>query len=151
MKDTDSVDTPASPEPKPGPLNEVEVWSALLNQAFTAGSDVTQLFALEVRLALGDARRMFWLMLLAVPFVLLTWVSFAGLIAWLVSYYSDSVTLGLLAFLVQHLAILVYFLRLGRRYLRSFTLPKTRQHLQAIIEITRTGDFSQHDTRTPDP
>ncbi|GAB3094097.1 hypothetical protein G8770_02050 [Aestuariicella hydrocarbonica] len=129
--------------PQPEPL---DIWSDWLSQAVTAGSDIAELFRLEVQLALGDARRMLLLALLALPMMMLLWLGFAALMTWLVIDYSGSVTCGLLAFVLLHGAALVSIRLLWQRYKRSLKLPLTRQHLQAFM-----GGMQHNETQTPEP
>ncbi|MVF11955.1 hypothetical protein FT643_07320 [Ketobacter sp. MCCC 1A13808] len=110
-----------------------ESLSVWMNQAVETGSSMVELFRLELKLALGDAQRMFFLFILAVPLLILIWISLAALIGWLVFDFSQVASLGLLTFLLLHVALLMYFVRLWRRYKRSLTLPLSRQHLQSFL------------------
>ena len=142
-----SIGTDAQPN---GPA-QYEIWFSLLSQLVATGTDVGRLFTLELQLALGDARRMFFLLLLAVPFVLLAWVSFCALLSWLVIDYSQSIGLGLATFFILQLAMIRYMQALWRRYSSSLTLPTTRQHLQSLLDITRTGDLRHNEPHPPEP
>jgi len=121
-------------EPSPPHNNdEIATWIAWLDQALDAGIDIAQLLQLEIRLAVGDLRRMLVLFLVALPMFLLTWISFVSLVAWLASEYFESVAAGLLTFLGIQIIVLIGLRFFWNRYKRSLRLPLTRQHLQAFL------------------
>ncbi len=141
------------PDEKP---NEIDSVLALLKQAQAIGSGLGQLLARELQLALGDMRRLCGLFLLALPLVMLAWLGFAVLIAWVVGDYSQSVPIGLFTFVLLQLAGLLCIQQLWRRYVRSLTLPLTRQHLQSLLAVTPftatpTGERGSHDSSASDP
>lgn len=121
----------------------MSTWSEWIKQATDAGSNLAELFALEIKLALGDARRMVGLLIIALPVLLLAWTSFSGLISWLVGDYSSSVAFGLLTFLLLQLMALLSMRLLWRHYKRSLTLPLTREHLRAFIGDTREAEAGE--------
>ncbi len=129
-----------------GPSGDFELWMAWISETASTGSTFAELLAAEVRLALGDAGRLLMLALLSLPVVLLAWLGLTSLIAWLLGSASDSVSVGLLAFLLQQCTLLAVMGWLWKRYKRSLSLPLTRQHWQAF-----TGGMRQHETQTPDP
>lgn len=123
--------------------SKLDTWSAWVTQAAAAGADFAELFSLEVRLAVGDARRLLVLMLMAVPLLLLAWLGFSTLIAWLVGEYRSSVAWGIGTFLGIQLVSLGALACLWQRYKQSLKLPLTRQYLQAFM-----GGFSD-EARSP--
>ncbi|WP_439133485.1 hypothetical protein [Pseudomaricurvus sp.] len=142
-------------EPPQGLAGAADTWSDWIQQATTAGSKLAELFTLELQLALTDARRMLFLLILALPILFLAWFGFACLIAWLIGDYWNSVALGLLGFLILQLGVLLLMRGLWRRYKRSLSLPLTREHLQAFMGDASRGDTStreadHNEARTPD-
>lgn len=122
---------------------KLDTWSTWVTQTAAAGADFAELFALEVRLAVGDARRLLVLMLVAVPLLLFAWLGFSTLVAWLVGEYRSSVAWGIGTFLAIQLLSLGALVCLWQRYKQSLKLPLTRQYLQAFL-----GGFSD-EARTP--
>ena len=132
------IDNPESVNPdnkaaEPEPLDELQLWASWLQQAAVIGADIVQLLQLELRLAISDSRRLLILALLFVPLLMLAWISFCGLLAWLVFQLNASVTQGLLAFLVIQLAGLACICSAWKHYRKSLSLPLTRQQLQAFV------------------
>lgn len=149
---TDTASTSYRPEGAQAPPSEqdaasnFDTWSDWLSQAGEAGAAIAELFALELRLAVADAGRIMMLGLAAIPVLILAWVSFATLLAWLVADYSASVGWGVFTFLGLQLAVLIVLLLLFQRYKHSLKLPLTRQHLQAF-----KGGLTNYEARTADP
>lgn len=104
-----------------------------LRQLSAAGSAYSRLFALELRLALGDSGRLLVLGLLMVPVALLAWVGLGVLLAWLVYHYSQSVGFALGAFFLLQVVVLAALALACRRYSKSLSLPATRRHLNALL------------------
>lgn len=125
--------------------SEFSIWSTWLKQATEAGTDFAELFALEMRLAVGDAGRMLVLMVVAIPLLLFSWLGLSVLIAWVVGEYQTSVLWGLATFLGIQLATLGTIFCLWQRYKRSLTLPLSRQYLKEFM-----GGFSADEARTTD-
>jgi hypothetical protein len=117
---------------KPEQLEELQLWANWLQQAGTISTDIFQLVQLELRLAISDSKRLLVLALLFMPILILVWISFTVLLAWLVYLLNTSATQGLLAFFVsQMLALLGIFWGWGH-YKKSLSLPLTREHLQRL-------------------
>lgn len=120
-------------------INELKAWLDLLQQAAAAGSALSKLAMLELRLALADGRRLILLTLLILPLLVLAWMGLSVLLGWLAYQYSQSVTLGLGMFLAVQLITLATLLAVCRRYRKSLSLPVTRRHLQSYLEGSRNG------------
>lgn len=165
MTDTDQHETlshqthdQTAKQPQDSHDEPLDIWSDWIKQATEAGSNLAELFSLEIKLAVSDAGRMLCLLLLALPIALLAWLSLSGLLAWIVVDYSSSVTLGLAAFLLLQLGVLLSLRLLWKRYKRSLSLPLTREHLQSFMggaqtanlqtEKVPTGDSPRNETRT---
>jgi len=117
---------------KSEPLEDLQLWASWLQQATTISTDIIQLVQLELRLAISDSRRLLVLALLFVPILILAWISFTVLLAWLVYLLNTSATQGLFAFFIsQALALLGICLGWGH-YKKSLSLPLTREHLQRL-------------------
>jgi len=140
-------DTPGGANPQsadvapnqPADLDELRAWLDWLREASDAGGAVLKLALLELRLALGDGRRLVLLGLLMLPVVMLAWFSFSVLLAWLAYQYGQSVTFGLCAFLAAQLVALGAMWQLRLKYRKSLSLPATRRHLNAFVEGARHG------------
>lgn len=137
---------PASSSPEqagsgqsPGEPDELKAWLQWLQQAAQAGGTLSQLALLELRLAFADSKRLLLLGLAMVPVIVLVWVGFTVLLAWLAYQQSHSVTLGLCVFLAQQLLALMIMVRACKVYSRSLSLPATRSHIQAFVEGSRRG------------
>ena len=112
------------------PIAEFEIWKARLQQVEAIAADFMKLLQLELSLALGSAKRIMILALAILPLLLLTWIAFSCLIAWLVYQYSHSQGWGIFAFLMVQLLAL-YLIRLAwKHYQKDLSLPLTRQHMQ---------------------
>lgn len=119
---------------RPHQLDEIHVWASWLRQAKAISSDILELLLLEVQLAISDSKRLVVLALLFVPLLMLTWLGFSVLLAWLVYLLNTSVTQGLLAFLIIQVLSLGAIVMGWNHYKRSLTLPLTRQHIRRIVE-----------------
>ena len=131
----ESPDT-ASPHDNPdknSQSDELQLWARWLQQAAANGTDIFQLVQLELRLAISDSPRLLILALLFIPLLMLTWVSFSALLAWLVYLLNTSVTQGLLAFFIIQLLGLVAISMGCKHYKKSLTLPLTRQHIRRLV------------------
>lgn len=123
----------------PGELDELKAWLSWLQQAAVAGGTLSRLAVLELRLALSDSKRLLILGLAMVPLIVLAWIGFAVLLAWLAYEQSQLVSLGLLTFVVVQLLALAILFKACKVYRRSLSLPATRSHLQAFVEGTQRG------------
>lgn len=123
--------------PKPSPADELTAVLDWARQVSAAGGTFSRLFALELRLALADSRRLLLLGILMLPLVVLAWTGLSVLVAWLVYQYTLSAGFGLTAFFLLQMTALVAMVLAGRRYSRSLSLPATRRHLKALLTETR--------------
>ncbi|MFA7553536.1 MAG: hypothetical protein WCY88_04730 [Spongiibacteraceae bacterium] len=126
----------ADDKTKHEPADQVEplqIWADWLRDIATIGADTLQLLQLEVRLAIKDSKRLLVLALLFVPVLMLTWLGLAVLLAWLVYLLDSSVTQGLLAFLIIHVAALIGIVVGWRHYRKSLSLPLSRQHIRQLM------------------
>lgn len=115
-------------------LNELQMWGSWLQQSTAIGTDILQLLRLELRLAIADSGRLLIVALLFIPVLMLTWISFTLLLAWLVYLFNASVTQSLLVFFVSQALGLIALALSWKYYKKSFSLPLTRQHIQKIME-----------------
>lgn len=114
-------------------LDELQLWARWLEQASANGSDIFKLLQLELRLALSDSPRLLVLALLFIPILMLTWISFSALLAWLIYLLNTSVTQGLLTFFIIQFLGLVGISIGWKHYKKSLTLPLTRQHISRLV------------------
>tara|TARA_R110001583_G_scaffold16561_9_gene67810 strand:- start:367 stop:789 length:423 start_codon:yes stop_codon:yes gene_type:complete len=117
---------------KPEQLEELQLWASWLQQAATIGTDIFQLVQLELRLAISDSKRLLVLAMLFVPILILVWISFTVLLAWLVYLVNNSITQGLLALFISQALVLLGICLGWRHYKKSLSLPLTREHIQQL-------------------
>lgn len=129
----------ARPEQSTGESDELKAWLHWLQQGAEAGGTLSRLAWLELRLAIADSKRLLLVGLAMVPVIVLAWLGFSVLLAWLAYQQSLSVTLGLGAFLALQLVALMIMFRACKVYSRSLSLPATRSHIQAFVEGTQRG------------
>ena len=114
--------------------DEIQAWAEWLKHAASAGSDLAKLAAMELRLALGDTKRIILLALVAVPLLLLTWIGFSVMVAWLVYLPTQLVVAAIAAFLVVQLIPLALIWWSIKRYGKSWSFTATREHVKAFKE-----------------
>jgi hypothetical protein len=114
--------------------SEFQTWTLLIKRATEYGSDLIQLLLLELRLAVADSGRLFILMLLFVPILILTWVSLGLFLSWLIYLFSSSVTLALFTFFIIQFISLIGIIVGGSYYKKSLSLPLTRQHINRLVK-----------------
>lgn len=117
---------------KPVQLEELQLWVSWLQQAATISTDIFQLVQLELRLAISDSGRLLVLALLFVPILILAWLGFTVLLAWLVYLVNTSATQGLLAFFISQILALLGICLGWSHYKKSLSLPLTREHIQRL-------------------
>lgn len=113
---------------------ELQAWLSLVQQVMATGSRFRTVLGLELKLALGDSRRLILVSLAMIPLLLLAWLGLSVLAGWLVYLVSHSVALGLVGFVVVQLVALLWLRRAAKVYGRSLGLPASRRQLQAIME-----------------
>jgi len=133
----DETPRPGGSFGKDGVTDELKAALDWFRQLAGLGGAYSRLFALELRLALGDARRLLILGLLMIPVALLAWIALGALLSWLVYGYSRSVTWGLTAFFLIQTLTLAGLALTCRRYVASLSLPATRRHLHDLLAETR--------------
>jgi len=117
---------------KSEPLEDLQLWASWLQQAGTISTDIFQLVQLELRLAISDSKRLLVLALLFVPILILSWISFTVLLAWLVYQVNSSATYGFLTFFICQISALIGIFWGWSHYKKSLSLPLTRKHLQRL-------------------
>lgn len=128
----DSADLHDTAEPSEQ-LDELQLWAGWLQQSAAIGADLLQLLRLELRLAIADSKRLLVLALLLIPMLILTWIGFTALLAWLVYLLNTSITQGLLAFFLSQALALIGMVLSWNYYKRSLSLPLTRQQLRHLV------------------
>lgn len=123
----------ANPNDKAEQLDELQLWADWLQQSAVIGANIFQLLLLELRLAIADSKRLLVLALLFIPMLILTWIGFTALLAWLVYLLNTSITQSLLAFFISQMLGLLGIYMSWTYYKKSLSLPLTRQHIQNIV------------------
>ncbi|MBA6413414.1 hypothetical protein H2508_09870 [Parahaliea sp. F7430] len=127
-----SEDRP-SPQSEESAQGSEQEWLRLAQLAAETGSDVAQLMALELRLAMANLGRMVVLAVAFLPLLILLWLGFSVLASWVLYQSSDSVTWAIVLFLtIQGLALWGVYSS-WMRYRRTLSLPQTRKHLQYLV------------------
>lgn len=115
-------------------LDEMNALMGWLQSAASTGSEIFDLFKLEVRLAVTDVKRLILLSKLLVPMLVLAWMSLSAVLAWHVYLLNISVSQGLL-FLCCLQFLGLFGVTFGLKYYqKSLTLPLTRQHIRRFVE-----------------
>ena len=115
-------------------LGEINLLINWLQQAASTGSEVFDLFQLEVRLAITDFKRLILLAKLFVPMLMLAWGSLSAVLTWHIYLLNASVSQGLL-FLCFFQFFGLFSISIGWKYYqKSLSLPLTRKHIRQLIE-----------------
>lgn len=118
---------------------ELQAWLALGGQALAVVEQLATVMRLELGLAVADTKRLLIVVLAMIPLVLLAWLGFCALLAWLAVVASQSVTLGLATFLLLQLVSLYFLARAAQRFQSSLGFPVSRRHLQALMKKPSTA------------
>lgn len=105
----------------------------LLRQLAETGADISTLLGQELLLALGDSVRIAVLGRTLVHLAALAWLGFAILLSWIVFDAAGSGPLAALTFLSLQVAAALLVLWMIRRYSASLALPRTRDHIAALL------------------
>ena len=105
----------------------------LLQQLVETGADISTLLGQELLLALGDSIRIAVLGRTLIHLAALAWLGFAILVSWIVFDAAGSGPLAALTFLSLQVAAALLVLWMIRRYSASLTLPRTRDHIEALL------------------
>jgi hypothetical protein len=114
--------------------SELQVWLAWLKDATALSGDMLQLLLLEIRLALGNVRRLMLLLLLIWPVLIMAWAGFSVLLSWLAFDSTQSISLGLVVFILIQLVALVAMFQAYRVYRKSLFLPVTCKNIKALMD-----------------
>ncbi len=125
---------------------QVQAWASLLQQCLATGRQLSTLLRLELRLALADGQRLFWVGLAMVPVIVLAWLGISALLAWLVFLASGSVSLSLAGFVLVQLTALLLLWRAARNFQHSLGLPATRRQLRALTGTDNTDEQKTTDS-----
>ncbi|WP_049721127.1 hypothetical protein [Gilvimarinus polysaccharolyticus] len=102
----------------------------------------TELLGLEALLAFKSIPALLASWLLLLPAMLLTWLSFSALLAWVGFSVSGIPVVGFGVFFVMQLLSLLVLWFCVKRYRRRLSLPESRQQLKTFIQGVR-HEFSQ--------
>lgn len=138
-RDQEWVEPPPALEQEAQTPDTLQVWKEWARSLGALGSSFSQLLGAEARLALGDLRRLLLLALLALPILCLAWIGLCVLLGWWVFELTTSVAGGIGTFFGVQLLTLIAIGVAVRRYQRSLGLPRTREHLAAIMKDFEHG------------
>ncbi|TCO77566.1 hypothetical protein [Chromatocurvus halotolerans] len=124
---------------------ELQAWFALGSQAVAVMEQLATVLRLELGLAVADAKRLLMVVLAMIPLILLAWLGFCALLAWLAVVASESVTLGLTTFLLLQLGSLFLLARAARRFQSSLGFPASRRQWRALMhsQAANSGETGQ--------
>lgn len=141
-----------SPEPEKQPLSaELDALLEWAQGLAAMGGALSRLAGAELRLALGDMRRLALLGLLVVPVICFAWLGFSCLIGWWCYLITGSVAAGLASFVVLQGLSLALMGMMARRYRRSIGLPHTRAQIRAIMRDFESGAQGENGSQGENP
>ena len=85
---------------------ELRAWMTLGTDALAMFEQLITLLRLELTLAIADGKRLILVGLAMIPLVLLAWIGFSVLVAWVVYAITASVAVGLSGFLLLQISVL---------------------------------------------
>ena len=113
---------------------ELRAWMTLGTDALAMFEQLITLLRLELTLAIADGKRLILVGLAMIPLVLLAWIGFSVLVAWVVYAITASVAVGLSGFLLLQIGVLGILVLAARRFSRSLGFPASRRQLNAILQ-----------------
>jgi uncharacterized membrane protein YqjE len=114
-------------------------WLSWLQQMAALFVALAGMASAEGRLAMADAKRLLIAIVALIPFLLLTWLSFCVWLVWLIYTWSGSIGYALFGFFVLQAAVAWYLRVVIKTSRRTLSLPRTRQHLQELLEDLKRG------------
>ena len=123
---------------------EAAAWLGWLRSAGETGSTFMLLLQAELRLALRSAGGILLLVLLMLPLCALLWLGLSVTVGWLAYMATTSVLVGLSAFTLLQLLVLLLLIWQVKVLQRRLRLPASRQQLQAFLQ--ETGSHGQSPT-----
>lgn len=112
----------------------IEQLTTLAGQTTQNVQEISELFRLELKLTIGDARRLLLTWLALLPVIILTWISSCVLIAWLVYDASASVTAALTTFTLLQLTLCIALLKMRKRFRSGLGFKRTRKHTERLLQ-----------------
>jgi len=129
----------ASPGPATSWLTDIEHTLQLGEQFMSTIGGIVGLARAEALLAVRTLPKLVMLGLLVIPIILLAWCAFSALLAWCVFAASQEVGLGMLAFFLQQIVLLLVCRWLYLKYRTRMSLPYTRAQVDNFVRSTRDG------------
>jgi uncharacterized membrane protein YqjE len=118
-------------------MSDVEQTIALGEQFVGVIGGIADLARIEAALAVRTAPKVLMLWLLMMPIILLTWCAFSALVAWSAYVLTAEVGLGLLAFFLLQVLLLLTCRWWYAKYRRYMTLPYTRARIENFMRSVR--------------
>ncbi|WP_039917775.1 hypothetical protein [Cellvibrio mixtus] len=116
---------------KPGDLEKTLL---LGEQILGLVNDVVDLARMEALLAIKSAPKVLMLWFLMMPIILLTWCSFSAWVAWMLYSINEQPGVGLFAFFLQQLLLLIVCRWFYAKNRLRMTLPYTRAHIDKFMK-----------------
>lgn len=98
---------------------------------------VVDLARVEALLAVRTLPKLMMLWLLMIPIILLTWCAFSALMAWSIAAASEQIGLGMLAFFLLQVLLLLVCRWLYVKYRARMTFPYTRAQVDNFVRSTQ--------------
>ncbi len=117
-----------------GASGDLEKTLLLGEQILGLVSDVVDLARMETLLAIKSAPRVLMLWFLMMPIILLTWCSFSAWVAWMLYSLDERPGVGLFAFFLQQLLLLIVCRWVYTKNRLRMTLPYTRAHIDKFMK-----------------
>ena len=107
--------------------------------AALTGKDLGKLALTELRLTMTESGRIAVLGLAMLPLAMLAWIGLSVLLGWWAYVPSESVTLGIVAFLAVQIIPMLIMLMMIKGSAKNLGFSVTKQHIQAFKEGIKDG------------
>ena len=139
----ESFDQKSRPRPEPSELEALITWGQGLAAMLAA---LSRLAGAELRLALGDLKRLLAIGVLVIPVSVFAWLGLSVLIGWWCYVGSGSVSLGLAGFIAMQVLVILVARMMLRRFTASIALSHTRAQWHALMQ-----DFTASNAASSEP
>lgn len=118
---------------------ELKALAEWAKHAALTGKDLGKLAFTEIRLTMTESGRIVVLGLAMLPLAMLAWIGLSVLLGWWAYVPSQSVTLGLVAFLAVQIIPMLIMLMMIKSSSKNLGLSTTKQHIHAFREGIKDG------------
>ncbi|MEH6389751.1 MULTISPECIES: hypothetical protein [Pseudomonas] len=118
---------------------ELKALAEWAKHAALTGKDLGKLAFTEIRLTMAESGRIAVLGLAMLPLAMLAWIGLSVLLGWWAYVPSQSVTLGLVAFLAVQIIPMLIMLTMIKSSSKNLGLTTTKQHIHAFRQGIKDG------------